>query len=305
MDRSIIDVHTHLALEGIFAKAYLSGLLVGDEGAGPVDRVEAILSVVLSDRWADQHISQMQKAGVEKSVVLLIDTGIGMGEPAFSIDEIYAIHGQLVERHSDNLIVFGGIDPRRGKHGQALFRKGIEEYGFQGLKLYPPMGFAIDDERLDYYYRLCDKHGLPVLIHTGPSLQCLENHYAEAANVAETAKRFPGVNFILAHAGYMLNDPDVCQVLLLDNVFADIAGFQKIVKQNPDGNSLHLIFREEFASKVMFGTDWPLFHLMKPIRADIELLESLAEQQPEPASHALDQILGENAKQVLGVYCAQ
>ena len=44
----------------------------------------------------------------------------------------------------------------------------LQELGLRGVKLHPDIqGFKLDDYRCLKIYELCEKKGLPVLLHTG------------------------------------------------------------------------------------------------------------------------------------------
>ena len=59
------------------------------------------------------------------------------------------------------------IDPRR-ENAYDLLRKSMEEWGFNGIKIYPPLGYFPYDERLYPVYEYCTKHNLPVIAHSSP-----------------------------------------------------------------------------------------------------------------------------------------
>lgn len=63
------------------------------------------------------------------------------------------------------VIPFIHIDPRR-EGCYSLFSNYIRK-GYKGLKLYPALGYSPDHENLIPIYEFCDKHGIPVLVHTG------------------------------------------------------------------------------------------------------------------------------------------
>jgi predicted TIM-barrel fold metal-dependent hydrolase len=65
------------------------------------------------------------------------------------------------------VIPFMHIDPRRPGIVD-LFRKYVEEKGFRGVKLYPPLGYFPYDEGLYPIYEYCNKNNLPVMTHCSP-----------------------------------------------------------------------------------------------------------------------------------------
>lgn len=294
----IIDIHTHIAYHGIYPPSYLTGML---QGLGlPAEKIRSLIRGLMRDKTGEQHLRQMDKAGIDQSVLLIIDGGLGMEEPEMSLPEIFALHHQLQQAHPDRFIVFGGVDPRRGEEGLELFKKGIEVYGFRGMKLYPPMGYAMDDPGLMPFYALCNQHKLPVLLHSGPSLESLANHFAEPENILKVAQQFPDTNFILAHAGYSLHKESIREVLKTENVFADLAAFQTLKRgENGYAPELELIFQDDWHKKVLFGTDWPLFNLMNSLTHPVEHVQKAFESTRGATEEALKVLFTENAKGIL------
>lgn len=308
-----IDIHTHIAYNKLYPEAFLKGMFVDIERsfAGPFrlfqtrsrkKKIFHLLQCFLKDEKGDIQVRQMEQASINKAILLIIDAGIALGEAEFSIEEIFEHYYQVLKRHPEKFIVFGNVDPRRGDKGFDLFSKGIEELGFKGLKLYPPMGYAMDDVRLDKYYELCSEKRLPVLIHTGPSLASLKNELAKPECIFEIAQRYPKVNFILAHAGFNLKRAPLRSMCELPNVYFDIAGFYsvytKVDKRTIE--ELSMIFGPEYNSRILFGTDWPLFNLMNPLKNQMTFLTELA-HAVNASTEALDNILYKNALKVLNI----
>ena len=65
------------------------------------------------------------------------------------------------------VIPFIHIDPRREEHFE-LFQKYVDQYNFQGVKIYPPLGYYPYDDRLMPIYEICQEKGLPVMSHCSP-----------------------------------------------------------------------------------------------------------------------------------------
>jgi len=301
----IIDIHTHIAFHKLYPSRYIEGMLLSEAGLQSAG-VNTLVKAFMNDLNCSKMLKQMDAAGIDKAVLLIIDGGIGLGEAEMSIDEIYAAHYNVLSRHHERFIVFAGIDPRRGEYGFSLFKKGIEEYGFKGLKLYPPMGYAMDHEQLHPYYKFCKEKRLPVLLHTGPSLPFMENHWADVENINSIAGLYPGVNFILAHAGCRI-DKDIIQLLKkYANVYLDISGYQAIYAQDVEKakKQLRLIFQSDLSLKVLFGSDWPLFNLVNSLKKNIEYIESMERFSNDDdvfSSKALAMVMGGNAAKVLGL----
>jgi len=297
----IIDIHSHLAYHAIYPDGFILDMFIG-MNEKEKNKLKRILPLFLKDKDGSAFLRQMDDAGIEKTVLLIIDAGIGMREAALSIDEIYELHYSILKKNPDRFIVFGGIDLRRGQQGLELFKKGIFDYGFKGLKLYPPLGYAMDDESLFPFYEICNENNLPVLLHTGPSLFYLKNELANPLSIVGIAKKYPNINFILAHAGHNLT-PQVHELVVnTKNIYVDIAAFQsKYFNINYEDSSSPIlqIFKGELNKKVLFGTDWPLFNLLYPVTKGIEKLKLIAESDNSISNNAIDNIFYKNALSII------
>jgi predicted TIM-barrel fold metal-dependent hydrolase len=242
----------------------------------------------------------MDEASITKSVLQLIDFSNEFGVTDLLIEEIYALHYDVLRRHEKRFTVFGGFHPDRGQEGLALFKTGIEKYGFRGLKLYPPLGYPIDDRRLDKCYEICNYHKLPVLIHTGYSAPGLRNHYGEPDRVKEVALQYTNCDFILAHAGYKLDNPVISSLLEIENIFADISGIQTFLKRK-EYQSIDLLFLDKFNSKIIFGSDWPITNMMKPLKDQIDTLLKVFEICDSATPEKIQNIMYNNACNILGM----
>lgn len=288
-----IDIHAHVGISQLYPIQYLTGMLDNLQGAN-ISQIENLARILLRDTNCEKFLRQMDMANIEKAVLLIIDGGIGLGEPEYSIEEIYNVHYKILKAHPDRFIVFAGIDPRRGEDGLAIFKKGIFDMGFKGLKLYPPMGFSISDEKMIPYFDICRQASIPVLIHTGPSLPTLKNEFADPAGYISTLEKYEDIQFILAHMGYQLTNPAVASLLKLKNVFLDITGFQKLDFSQPANmDKLKMIFEDNVNDKVLFGTDWPLFNFTKPITDHINILKQISSEK------SFNKIMFENAYKLL------
>ena len=130
------------------------------------------------------------------------------------------------------------------------------DMGAVAVKVHPVHGAFRPDAR-DMYpvYELCAERGVPVIVHTGPSI--FPGSLAEGGHPDRTgriAADFPGVQFVMAHGGRGQWYAEAA-ALALDrgNIWIDLAGLPP--KRLPDyyaGFDL-----PELARKWIFGTDWP------------------------------------------------
>ena len=128
--------------------------------------------------------------------------------------------------------------------------------GAVAVKVHPVHGaFRVDRDDMYPVYDLCAERGVPVIVHTGPSIFPGSQDEAGDPKLIDTiAAAYPGVPFVLAHGGRGHWYADAARMALArDNVWMDLAGLPP--KRLPDyyaGFDLPAL-----AAKWIFGTDWP------------------------------------------------
>lgn len=269
----IIDGHCHLASSKCIPRDFFAGVArnMGVKMAAqgvPVDHDKIVRMMIAqyADHDADGLITKMDAAGIEKTVLLAPDFTY-VFESEYSLDDLARQHAAVRERHPGRFHVFMGVDPRWSTAGYDFFEKAIRDYGFEGLKVYPPCGFSPSDERLFPLYEICAARGLPVLLHTGPTTPTLSFEQANPYLIDAAAKKFPTVNFILAHGGVNFVAEAKLMCNYRPNVYLDISGFPAVM--SPGGWKPHLadLFSQNINHKIIFGTDWPVFSMKEDLRA--------------------------------------
>ena len=87
----------------------------------------------------------------------------GMKKPKISfLEQIEELH-QLKLKYQDRIFPFVMADPRRNDILQ-LVKKCIEEYKFTGVKLYPPLGYTINDFD-DEFLKYLEDNQIPIITH--------------------------------------------------------------------------------------------------------------------------------------------
>jgi len=98
-------------------------------------------------------------------IILPMDMAyMGCGKvPRNYYDQLQEIYAQL----PTNAIRFIHVDPRR-EDMLKNFPNLVQYKGFLGMKLYPPLGYYPQDQRLLPFYAYCEKYKLPVISHGSP-----------------------------------------------------------------------------------------------------------------------------------------
>jgi uncharacterized protein len=102
-------------------------------------------------------------------------------------------------RGRKDLVPFAFLNPKHADAARTLDRL-ITTQGFRGLKLHPfADGFHLNNFKIvDPLFEVCEHHGIPILCHG-----LADNVYNTVYAFAEMADRFPRVNLIMAHGGFM------------------------------------------------------------------------------------------------------
>lgn len=295
----IIDIHTHLPYHKIFPESFMENIAVELVGQDQQKQafIKKLIRANLNDHDGKALCNQMDESNISKSILLIADFGYSMGEAALSIEEIHELHRDVQKICTDRFIVFGGVDPRRGRPAVDYFEKSIVDFGFKGLKLYPPCGFELDAPELYPLYEICQKHNLPILSHTGPSFPVLTTERRYPQSIMKVSEEFPGVNFIMGHGGAKAWKSNVAVARKRKNVFLDISTFQTTVSQEEELEERFRYFFDQVPDQVLFGSDWPMFALGSSLKKITDLILRLSTIKDDER----EKLLYRNAKILLNI----
>lgn len=259
----IVDFHSHIAATMCFPESFRNGVVdnmsVAFEARGlsvPRAHVATMLEATMQDPLCDQLIADMDAAGIHEAVLLLPDFTYALRDSTHTIAELIEHHRVVLKRHPGRFRAFAGVDPRWGSDGLALFEKAVVDYGFDGMKIYPPCGYRIDDRMLFPFYEICAQHGLPVLTHIGATSPVLDSEIARPIFVEAAARSFPDIDFVLAHGSVHYADECIMLCRNRPNIYIDISGYE-----TASMSDLNHLFQRGVNHKVVFGTDWPVFRM--------------------------------------------
>ena len=272
----IIDAHVHTWTRDIISKTDLDARIIAAKREGMEPQLDSPVS----------HLkTAMNLAGVEKAVILPIDSGLNQEMP-LTLQEKTDWHVQEIAGDSD-LITFVGIDPRRGKEGLEELERAVRDKGCKGWKMYPPNGFYPDDDSFNPYYELASELKIPIVIHQGFTSRFKHVKYARPVYVDRIATDFPGLKIVLAHVGV----PWVNEALMIStknpNVYVDLSGWQIYAAEIP--TKLYQMIGEAmmmrvFPNRILWGSDFPLFENRMNLRdwanfcLNLRMPESMIEQ---------------------------
>ena len=249
---------------------------------------------------------EMRDAGVDRSIIMLGDYGIRLGEPDLSIDVENRLATDLSRKDPGHFVAFFGVDPRRPNAAE-LFEKAIAE-GAKGLKLHPCAGFYPNDRIVFPLYEIAGAAGVPVAIHSGPMAAPLISHYADPIYVDEPAAEFQDTTFIILHAGMRCWFPVALEVARWSpNIYLELALWQRDYVEQEE------LFVARIAEmgkaigfeRVLFGSDCPGSSSVLSLSGWIEVfrnLPSLAKRYGHTINDdAVRRVLGDNAAELLGI----
>lgn len=230
---------------------------------------------------ADLLIAEMDRAGVDKSIVISYDaedilwhlqrTGFALED--FSGGKKYTL--KSIEPYRDRLIWFTTLKSPRQYDACKILREDAA-LGAAGIKIFPSyIRFGLDEPEMLEVFQLCAELNLQVLIAfedlEPPVTQSLATYLTQLEKVLA---EFPTVNFGLMHGGCAdpLNPREVPDFETICRLTRDSGnlylGTAKVGNLWDDGTEypferyqkrLEMFASKAGASKLMWATDWPWY----------------------------------------------
>jgi predicted TIM-barrel fold metal-dependent hydrolase len=148
----------------------VSVLLWIDPAANDIfERVARFLKIaeLPTQREVFQNVERQYPEGTV-FVVLPMDMGfMDMGSLPASIDSQHAELLELAKVHAGRIIPFYAADPRHPDIVERV-KANLGRGRFQGVKIYPNLGYSPQHEKLMEIYRFCIQGDFPVLTHCSP-----------------------------------------------------------------------------------------------------------------------------------------
>jgi uncharacterized protein len=278
-----IDVHVHIEVDG-------HGHLSLDD-----ELIEASARYFRADHDRTptlEQIADLYRSLNMAAVVFTVDAATATGHPAISSEEIAA----KAAEHSDVLIPFGSVDPRRADAVERA-RSLVADHGVKGFKFHPSLqAFAPNDLAFYPLWEEIESLGVPALFHTGqtgigaglPGGRGIKLRLSDPMLIDDVAADFPGLTVILAHPSVPWAASSISIATHKANAYIDLSGWSP--KYFPA--DLVRAANSYLQDKVLFGTDYPLLTPERWLR-DFDALDF------KPAAKA--KILKANAVKVLGL----
>lgn len=182
------------------------------------------------------------------------------------------------------LLPYGGVHPLLTENAERDMAR-LVELGIRVVKIHPnhqrlaANAYTDGLDALATIYRECERHGIPVMIHTGTSIfPGARSKYGNPMEIDDIAIDFPELRIIMAHGGRPLYMAEAFFILRRHrNVWFDLSGI-------PPKQLLEYFPRlAELERKLLWGTDWPSPGVGS-MRANLE--QFLALELPESVKRA-------------------
>ena len=227
-------------------------------------------------------IEQMDRGGIDR---ILISAWVAPRNVMISNDEVAG----FVAEAPDRLIGVGSVDISRPMAAVAEVRRCIRELGFKAIRVLPWLWeVPPTDRRLYPVYVACVEEGVPFCTQIGHTGPLMPSEVGRPIYLDQVALDFPDLVIVGGHIGYPWTDEAIAIATKHQNVYIDTSAYT--ARRYP--SQLVDFMRHNGASKVMFGTNYPMITGEKALHG-IDDLQLTAEQR--------DLFLGENARRVFGL----
>lgn len=307
----IIDMHCHLWSEDIPSNSWWDSFVqVSSSLSGrPEQKIREKLPGWM-DTTGELIISDMDEAGIDKSVLLPIDYVIGGGTGnTATLEQQHEMYANAVKKYPDRLITFAGVDPRRPE-ATKFIQKAVDKWNVKGLKLHPCVGFYPNEACCYRLYEKCLELGLIVTVHTGPEVYPWYSKYALPIFLDEVANDFPDLPLIICHAGECYWEEAAMITSNKLNVYVDISWWQTVYlnfTKKEFYQRLRNLLNVAGSSRVLFGSDWPAMRQVRSLNH--AAWTNVIKRAPELSSEIginfteeeIDKVLYKNATKLLAL----
>lgn len=312
----IIDMHIHVWDEGYQPEGYKQGMALGAATRSWPPRDPATIRPRVmagaSDPEGELLIPELDRAGVDAAVAMVVDMGPAFGEEQdVPIDEVLAQHVRLMERYPGRFYAYFGRDPRRPDTPER-FRDAVANQGFRGIKIYPPCGYRPDDEACWPLYETCIEFGVPALFHTGTASPPLDPGLVHPSLLSAVSRRYPELTVIYGHVGRPHWWRDILHIAGSNpNAYLELSQWHREASGDPAGFARILAEMRDSvgAHRILMGSDYSAGPRTTGDRSWypgwIEYLRRLPERGADYgvsfSEEEIGLILGGNAERLLGL----
>ena len=282
----IIDMHVHpFCKEADWGKdlEFLANVLLGTnkKGRRAMFKFYEVLQTKIS---IDDYITQMEKYGIDKAVIVSYNLTTAYGVCIVTNDNV----ADFVKKYPEKFIGFACIDvPAQDAMDQLEYA--ITSLDLKGVKLVPPaQKFDISDNKYDPLWKRMIDLNIPLWTHTAHLVSIIGaiTKYGHPMLVDTLASKHQDLTIIMGHMGIPWFWDAWGVVVRHPNIYIDISAYPELYPWFP----FEAFSKFNAEDKVLFASDHPLKHWNEVIPAFKEV----------PISDGFRRkILSENAKKLL------
>lgn len=219
-----------------------------DELVALLQRHPAFASMQRLGEEPTEFLEYMDEEGIQQAWLIQYHAEDTMGYGRKEAEAVW----RFCEADEERLVAVGGYRPAEGD--PAVHVEDLRSHGVRVLKIHPVhQHLDPGDPRLAGLWEAAADAGMPVVVHTGPSVfPGADNAYADPGLLAPVLAAHPRAQVIIGHGGR----PDATQTAVElverhDNAWLDLSGCPP--------KRLHQYFGdlEALAARTLWGTDWP------------------------------------------------
>lgn len=312
MDKKYIDTHCHILnfrfipdkfiktrapireklLESPFTR-WLARLLTVLIPGEKYDELHYTLALFHKDIKvvAEALIQEMNAANIQTATPLMMDLEFAsfQQQPEVPYRHQIEVISEIASDYPGRLFPFVMVDPRRPNATETTIRA-IEDLGFLGVKVYPPLGYhpyhnaffnkKHVNQELKKLYEYCEWHEIPITTHcsnggaySSEIMKCLSlrKRLTRPSNWRLVLEDFPKLRLNLAHFGgdfLEIDDENSWayeirkMVREYENVYTDLSYHDEALKKVSAEKYYQLLNSALDApvvsKKILFGTDWSM-----------------------------------------------
>lgn len=234
----IIDAHCHIYPDKIAEKASHSTSIFYDLDMRYDGKVSTLLEFG-------------KDAGIDKFIVESVATS---PKQVSSINKFIA---DTVETYKDKMYGLGTLHPDSEDMEADIDE--LVSLGLKGVKLHPDIQqFKIDDYRCLKIYELCEKKGLPILMHTGD----FRFDYSNPNRMLPVLEAYDRLTVVGAHfGGWSIWEEAAEKLSGMKNFYVDCSSSFYAL----DDETIIKLINMYGTDRVIFGTDFPMWNCKKEV----------------------------------------
>lgn len=236
-------------------------------------------------------VSEMKEAEIVLATPLMMDLELAFFGKKPEIPYRYQVKliSDIAAAYPGTIMPFIMFDPRRIAVSE-LVKTALEEMGFLGVKMYPPLGYHPDpssffndaevNHELEDIYEYCETNSIPITVHcsresaySSELMYCQElvREFCQPSSWEAVLKKYPRLYLNFAHFGgdgdFMdIDNPEswsnVIRRLMKehDNIYADLSYHGIALLKKTAGDYFQLLNTlmqdSRIENRIIFGTDW-------------------------------------------------